>query len=122
MFYNYRGSHIKSSGLWILCVLSLALNGCVLRVADHPDATTDNSHVSVHWLDIHADSALSQAVRTRLESDPLTHNAQLRIHSDDGNVLLTGITDKPDVLAQAIKVTLATQGVKGVYSGVTVTQ
>ncbi|WP_266171378.1 BON domain-containing protein [Dyella subtropica] len=87
-----------------------------MRIADH----SADSRVGVHWLDLNADNKLSQAVRGRLADDPMTRDAKLSVHSDEGHVMLTGFTTNPEVLAKALTLTLDTPGVSDVHSGVTV--
>jgi osmotically-inducible protein OsmY len=102
----------------LMSALLLCLDGCVLSVGSQ----ADGSNIRVHPIDFSANIRLSQAVRARLDENPLTRDAKLSVHSDEGRVYLGGVTDNAAVLTEAVAIAMATPGVKGVCGGITILQ
>ena len=96
-----------------LAALLLNLGGCVLAVGDGGDSGSSWSHSD-------DDSTLARAVRVRLDEDPLTHASEITVSADHDRVYLDGVTSKPEVLAKAVEIALATPDVKSVRCHVTV--
>lgn len=97
----------------VLSVSVLNLSGCVLAFDGGENGSAWNESRD-------SDSNLSRAVRTQLDSDPVTQSAEFTVSSKHRRIYLDGITDKPEVLAKAIEIALDTPDVKSVRCHVTV--
>jgi osmotically-inducible protein OsmY len=99
----------------ILSATLLDLGGCVLAVGNGDDSGEGSS-----WSSNESHSSLARAVRAGLDGDPLTQDAELSVSTDDGRVYLSGTVTKPEILARAVEIALATPDVKSVRCRVTV--
>jgi hypothetical protein len=95
----------------------LSLGGCVLALGnDSGEGYTDSSFSTAE-----SSGGLARAVRARLDGDALTQGADLSVSSDGhGRVILGGVTSRPEVLARAVELALATPDVKSVRCRITI--
>ena len=91
-----------------------SLSGCVLAIGNgDSDDTT--------WSSSHADSTLAHTVRSNLDADPATREADLSVSADHGRVYLEGTVHSAETLSKAVEIALATPDVKSVRCRITVT-
>ena len=98
-----------------LSMLLLNLGGCVLAVGNDGDSGSESS-----WSSSDADSNLAHAVRSSLNSDPQTRDADILVSADHGRITLKGTVRSTEVLAKAVQLALDMPDVKSVHSNVTV--
>ena len=92
-----------------------SLGGCVLAVGNG-DMGDDSGWSSSDY----RNSDLAHAVRSALEADPATREADLTVAADHGRVYLSGEVHGQETLARAVELALATADVKSVRCRVTV--
>jgi len=99
-----------------LCAAMANLGGCVLAVGNG-DGGSDSSFSSSDS----TSSSLAKAVRSSLNSDPVTEAADLTVYADHDRIKLTGTVHSTDVLEKAVQLALDTPGVAVVNCRIVVT-
>ena len=92
-----------------LCAAVANLGGCVLALGNGvgDDSTWNSSD--------HRDTALARAIRSGLDADPATHEADLRVTTDGSRVYLSGIVHAPETLEKAVQIALANPDTTSVH-------
>ncbi|HEY3858077.1 MAG TPA: BON domain-containing protein [Gammaproteobacteria bacterium] len=99
-----------------LCAAMANLSGCVLAVGTGGDDDTSwNSSA-------HHDTTLAHAIRTGLDAEPATHEADLSVASEDGRVYLSGSVHAPETLEKAVQIALANPDTVSVHCHVVITR
>ena len=93
-----------------LCAAVANLGGCVLAFGG--DSSWSSSD--------HRDTTLARAIRSGLEADPATHEADLTVSSDDGRVYLSGTVHAPETLEKAVQIALANPATSSVHCHINV--
>jgi osmotically-inducible protein OsmY len=99
-----------------LCAAMANLGGCVLALGTgmNDDSSWNSSE--------HRDTSLAKAIRTGLDADPATHEADLTVSSDDGRVYLSGSVHAPETLEKAVQIALANPDTVSVHCRVVITR
>jgi hypothetical protein len=97
-----------------LCAAMANLGGCVLALGNGMDDSSWNSSD-------HRDTTLARTIRSGLDADPATHEADLTVSSDDGRVYLSGSVHAPETLEKAVQIALANPDTVSVHCRVVVT-
>ena len=97
-----------------LCAAVANLGGCVLALGN---GTGDDSNWSSSE---HRDSSLARAIRSGLDADPATHEADLTVSTDGGKVYLHGTVRAPETLEKAVQIALANPDTTSVHCHITV--
>ena len=84
-----------------LCAAVANLGGCVLALGN--GVGDDSSWSSSD----HRDTGLARAIRSALDADPATHEADLSVATDGGRVYLHGTVHAPETLEKAVQIALA---------------
>ncbi|HEY4127677.1 MAG TPA: BON domain-containing protein [Gammaproteobacteria bacterium] len=98
-----------------LCAAMANLGGCVLALGNgvgDGDSTWDSSS--------HHDTTLAKAIRTGLDADPATHEADLSVATADGRVYLSGTVHAPETLEKAVQIALANPDTTSVHCHINV--
>lgn len=98
-----------------LCAAIGGLSGCVLAVGNG-DAGDEMSWHSSEY----RNNDLAHSVRTALETDAATRDADLSVYAEHGHIYLEGTVHSADVLTKAVQIALATPEVKSVRCRITV--
>lgn len=93
-----------------LCAAVASLNGCVLALGNGVGDGDSNWNSSQH-----RDTSLAKAIRTGLDADPATHEADIQVYSDDGRVYLSGSVHAPETLEKAVQIALANPDTTSVH-------
>ena len=92
-----------------LCAAVANMSGCVLAlgngVGDDSNWNSSNHH----------DTSLAKAIRSGLDADPATHEADLSVYTDDGKVYLSGTERAPETLEKAVQIALANPDTTSVH-------
>lgn len=84
-----------------LCAAVANLGGCVL-------AFDGGSGDGSNWSSSdHRDTTLARAIRSALDADPATREADLSVSTDGGHVYLHGTVHAPETLEKAVQIALA---------------
>ena len=92
-----------------ICAAAASLGGCVLAFGN---GTGDDSTWSSSS---HHDTTLARAIRSGLDADPATHEADLSVATDDGRVYLSGSVHAPETLEKAVQIALANPDTTSVH-------
>lgn len=97
-----------------LCAAVANLGGCVLAFGNGmgDDANWSSSD--------HHDTTLARAIRSGLDSDPATHEADLSVSTDGGKVYLYGTVHAPETLEKAVQIALANPDTTSVHCHINV--
>ena len=92
-----------------LCAAVSSLNGCVLALGN--DAGGDSNWSSSE----HRDTSLARAIRSGLDADPATHEADISVYTDGDKVYLTGTVRAPETLEKAVQIAMANSDTTSVH-------
>lgn len=97
-----------------LCAAVANLGGCVLALGNGvgDDSSWNSSD--------HRDTTLAKAIRSGLDADPATHEADLTVYSDDGRVYLSGTVHAPETLEKAVQIAMANPSTTSVHCHINV--
>lgn len=97
-----------------LCAAVANLGGCVLAFGN---GVGDDSNWSSSD---HRDTSLAKAIRSGLDADPATHEADLSVSTDGGKVYLYGTVHAPETLEKAVQIALANPDTTSVHCRISV--
>jgi osmotically-inducible protein OsmY len=93
------------------------LSGCVLAFGSGMDDDSSAWNSSDH-----RDTSLAKAIRTGLDADPATHEADLTVATEDGRVYLSGSVHAPETLEKAVQIALANPDTVSVRCRIVITR